>query len=284
MTDVTVPHPGAGAAPVVDPSWRRTVRLGVLLGRLQLKEFFRSRAALIFGLLFPVMLLVLLASVFNETIKGTGGVTVAQYMTAGVLAISIATAGFSNLANTVAVQRDTGRIKRWAATPMPVGSYLIGLFVRTLVIAVAGTVILLAIGLGFYGLHLPDSLVDWAMFVAVFVLGVASTSLLGIAFSRLCKNGENAPAVVTPPFLALQFISGTFLDFTDLATPLKVVASIFPLRWMALGMRSAFLPDGFAAHETGGSWQRPMVLTVLLAWTIGGFFLARATFSWRERS
>lgn len=71
-------------------SWQRTVRLGVLLGRLQLKEFIRSKAAVVFGLLFPVLLLVLLASIFNETITGTG-VTVAQYMTAGVLAISLAT-------------------------------------------------------------------------------------------------------------------------------------------------------------------------------------------------
>ncbi|CAN5415645.1 ABC transporter permease [soil metagenome] len=281
MTDLTTTT--LPTSPAVVPSWRRTLRLGVLLGRLQLKEFFRSRTALVFGLLFPVFLLILLASIFDDEIGGTG-VTVAQYMTAGVLAISVATAGFSNLAVTLAVQRDTGRIKRWAATPMPLGSFLIGLFVRTFAIAVAGTAILLAIGVGFYGLDLPSSGQDRAMFVAVYVLGVSSCSLLGIAFSKLCKNGENAPAVVTPPFLALQFISGTFLDYEDLASPIKFVASLFPLRWMALGMRSVFLPDSFVSHESGGSWQRPMVLAVLLAWTVGGFVLARLTFTWRERS
>lgn len=267
----------------VAPSWRRTVRLGVLLGRLQLKEFVRSKAAVVFGLMFPVLLLVLLAAIFNESISGTG-VTVAQYMTAGVLAISLATSGFSNLALSLAVQRDSGRIKCYAATPLPVASYLIALFVRTFIIALAGTVILLAIGVGFYHLRLPDSALDWAMFTAVYVLGVTSCALLGIAFSRLCTNAENAPAVVTPPFLVLQFISGTFLNFGDLPAVLKIVASVFPLRWMALGLRSVFLPEAFAAEETGGSWQRPAVLALLLAWTVIGFVLARLTFQWRERS
>lgn len=268
--------------PTVVPSWRRTVRLGLLLGHLQLREFVRSRVALVFGLLFPILLLVLLASIFDEQIEGTG-VTVAQYMTAGVLAISLATSAFANLAMTLATQRDTGRIKRYAATPLPVASYLIALFVRTFVLAAAGTALLLAIGVGFYDLSLPDTAVDRAMFGAVSVLGVASCGLLGIAVSRLCRNGDTAPAVIQPPFLVLQFISGTFLGFTDLSAPLRALASVFPLRWMALGMRSAFLPDGFRSQETGGSWQRPMVLAVLLAWTIGGFVLARATFRWRER-
>lgn len=280
MTAATAPD--TTDRPVVEVSWRRTLRLGLLLGRLQLKEFVRSRAALVFGLLFPVLLLVLLASIFDEQIEGTG-VTVAQYMTAGVLAISLATAAFANLAMTLTAQRDAGRIKRYAATPMPVASFLLALFVRTFVIAAAGTAILLAIGVGFYDLSLPTSAPDLAMFVAVFVLGVASCSLLGIAVSRLCRNADSAPAVIQPPFLALQFISGTFLSFQDLAAPLRVVASIFPLRWMALGMRSVFLPDTFRVEETGDSWQRPVVLAVLLAWTVGGFLLARATFQWRER-
>ena len=283
MTDLTMPTTGHGRPSADLSSVARTVRLGIGFGRIQLKIFVRNKSALIFGLLFPVLLLMLLASIFNDVISGTG-VTVAQYMTAGVIAISVATAGFANLAISLAAQRDSGRMKSLAATPMPVASYLIGLFVQTLVVALAGTAILLVIGTIFYDLSLPTAVRDWAMFVAVFLLGVSSTSLLGIAFSRLCRSAETAPAVVNPPFLVLQFISGTFLSFTDLATPLKVIASVFPLRWMALGMRSVFLPESFVNQESGDSWQRPMVLAILVAWTIGGFVLARLTFQWRERS
>lgn len=284
----TAPLPAAAApvrpAPVRSVpagGWRRTLVIGWRLGRLQLTEFTRNRSALWFGLLFPVLLLVLLSTIFNETIEGTH-TSLAQYMTAGVLAISAATAGFSNLAISLAMQRDSGRIKRFSAAPMSGSAFLLGQFVRTAAIGLAGTLILLVIGVVAYDIDLPTDPTRIAMFAFVWLTGVASCSLLGIAVSRLCRDGENAPAIVTPPFLVLQFISGTFLDFSSEPGWLKAFASVFPLRWMALGFRSALLPDSFAAQETGGAWQRPMVVAVLLAWTVGGALLARATFRWRE--
>jgi ABC-2 type transport system permease protein len=33
------------------------------------------------------------------------------------------------------------------------------------------------------------------------------------------------------------------------------VAQVFPMYWVGLGMRSAFLPDAAAALEVGGSWR-----------------------------
>lgn len=64
---------------------------------------------------------------------------------------------------------------------------------------------------------------------------------------------------------------------------MQTVASLFPLKWMAQGMRSVFLPDYFAAEEAAGSWQLGLVALVLVAWTIGGLVLALTTFRWRRR-
>ncbi len=55
--------------------------------------------------------------------------------------------------------------------------------------------------------------------------------------------------------LVLQFISGVYLPFTQLPDWLQDVASVFPLRWMASGMRSVFLPSQFASAEPGGAWH-----------------------------
>ena len=260
---------------------RRTIRLGLLSGRLELRGFYRNTTALVFGLLFPVLLLLLFATIFNDTIKGTD-VTVAQYMAAGIIAISVATAAFSNLAISVATERGEGRIKRLAGTPLPVASYFIGKIVQITAIALQGVAILLAIAVAFYHLDLPSSPTRWAMLVATFLLGIACCSLLGIAMGTVPPNGRTAPGIVTPIFLVLQFISGTFLDFASMPKWLQFVADVFPLRWMALGMRSAFLPDGYVSQEVGHSWQRPTVLLTLVAWTIGGAVLATWRFTWRD--
>jgi ABC-2 type transport system permease protein len=48
------------------------------------------------------------------------------------------------------------------------------------------------------------------------------------------------------------------------------VAQIFPMYWLGLGMRSAFLPDEAAAAEVGGSWRTLETVAVLGAWAIVG--------------
>jgi ABC-2 type transport system permease protein len=81
----------------------------------------------------------------------------------------------------------------------------------------------------------------------------------------------------------LQFISGVYLQFTTLPEWMQNVASIFPLKWMAQGMRSVFLPDAFAGAEQNGSWDLPWVAAALGVWLVLGLVLSRLTFRWIRR-
>ena len=102
--------------------------------------------------------------------------------------------------------------------------------------------ILLAVGVLAYGVDLPSGS-DWFTFVWVAALGSAACTLLGIAVSSLAKNGRSASAMVTPIALVLQFISGVFFLFSQVPVWMQTIASFFPLKWMAQGLRSVFLPD-----------------------------------------
>lgn len=260
----------------------RTLWLGLRCARVELKDFLREPTAVVFGLVFPVLLLVLFASIFDELIPRTGGVTVSQYMVPGVIAIAIMTSGFSSLAIIIATERDVGTIKRLAATPLPVASYFLGKVMLVVITTVASIATLLVVGVAMFDLSFPADGSRWLTFAWVTPLGIAACSLMGIAYARLARNARVAPAIVTPPFLVLQFISGTFIDFEPLPAPLKVIASAFPLRWMALGMRSVFLPDSFLRAESEASWQHGTTFVVLAAWVVGGAVLTRLTFRWRE--
>ena len=66
----------------------------------------------------------------------------------------------------------------------------------------------------------------------------------------------------------LQFISGVFFVFNDLPTWMQQVASVFPLKWMAQGMRSVFLPPSAESWEVSGSWQHGATAAVLLVWAV----------------
>ena len=259
-----------------------TVRLGLRRGGLELKSFFRSKEAVVFTFAFPIMLLLLFGTIFSGTIGDTG-VDYRQVLVAGVIAAGVMSTTFSSLAMSIAIERDDGTIKRLAGTPMPKSAYFIGKIVLTSTSAVAETAIMLATGVALFGLQLPSDASDWAIFVVVFVLGVVSCSLIGIAYGSLPPTAKSAPAIVNPPFVILQFISGVWVLEAMLPDSLRAVAAIFPLKWMAQGFRSVFLPDSFAAVESAGSWQTPLTIGVLAAWVVGGSVLCLVSFRWKTK-
>ena len=256
-------------------------RVGLARTRLELTAFFREKDALIWTLLYPIVLLAIFGSVFDQEIAP--GVSFSQYFLAGMIATGLMLVSFQQLAIGIALERDDGTLKRLEGTPMPRAAYFVGKIGMVLVTAVAQITLLLVVAVLFFDIELPTDSSSWATFAWVSVLGITSGTLLGIAFSSIPRSGKSAAAVVTPPLLILQFISGVFFVFTQLPTWMQTVASLFPLKWMAQGMRSVFLPDYFAAEEAAGSWQLGLVALVLVAWTIGGLVLALTTFRWRRR-
>ena len=142
---------------------------------------------------------------------------------------------------------------------------------------------LLAIGVAFYHLRLPASVAAWWTFAWVFVLGVATCSLLGIAASSLPRSAaRNGVAVITLPFVVLQFISGVYVPFFLVPAWLRDIAAVFPLEWMCRGMRSVFVPQAVAL-EPGHSWQHGQTALVLSAWLVAGLVLCLTTFRWQNR-
>jgi ABC-2 type transport system permease protein len=255
--------------------------LGLHQGRLEIKQFLRTREAVVFTLLFPILLLVIFAAIFSFEIAP--GLKFSQYFIAGMIAAGLLSVGFQSLAIQIPIERDRGVLKRLRGTPMPKAVYFAGKIVLVLVIGVVETVLLLAVATLFYGLDLPSTAQKWLTFGWVSLLGITACTLCGIAFSSVVRTARSAPAVVTPVALVLQFMSGVFFVYTDLPELMQRIAAVFPLKWMCQGMRSVFLPESFAAQEAAGSWELGRVAMVLGAWCIGGLILCLLTFRWTTK-
>jgi len=265
---------------VQDPVLPSLPRVYRSRGVVELKEFFRQREAVVFTVMLPVLLLVVFGAVLNFDLGQ--GVSFTQYFMAGIIAAGILGASLQNMAIGIAAERSDGTLKSLSGTPMPRSAYFVGKVVQVLVVTAAIIAILLFIGGVFYGVDLPSG-GDWVTFAWVAVLGSASCTLLGIALSSLAKNGRSASATVTPFALLLQFISGVFFQFSEIPSWMQTVAAFFPLKWMAQGLRSVFLPDALAAAEPAGSWELGRVALVLAAWCLVGLLLCLRTFRWQDR-
>jgi ABC-2 type transport system permease protein len=152
-----------------------------------------------------------------------------------------------------------------------------------LVTAAAQLALLFLVAVLAFGVELPADPSKWATFAWVFVLGTAAGTTLGIAYSSVPRSAKSAEPLVVGPLLVLLFVSGVFFVFNDLPEWLQNAASVFPVKWLAQGMRSALLPDQFEAVEVSGSWEHGTTALVLAAWIVLGLILAARTFRWMRR-
>jgi ABC-2 type transport system permease protein len=261
------------------------IAIGVDRTALELRMYSREKEAVFFSFLFPILLLSLFSVIFAgqfEEGKGDGAMTAGQFFLPGMLAAGVLLTSFQTMALSVATERDDGSLKRLRATPMPPVAYFLGKVGLVAVTSVAQTVLLLVVARLFFGVSLPTDPDRWAVFVLVFVLGVFAGTVLGIAYSSLATS-RSIGAVVIGPMLVLQFISGVYIAFDNVPHWLQVIASLFPLKWIAQGMRSVFYPADMAAQEMAGSWQTGLTAVVLLAWGVVGLVLCVTTFRWFKR-
>lgn len=257
----------------------RTLRLGIRRIAIELRMYFRAADQVFFTFLFPTLIYSLFAAIFSEQTL-PDGMTMATYYLPGMIAAAILLSGVQNLAGDIAVEKSDGTLKRLGGAPLSPLSYFIGKLGQVVVTSLLQIGMLVAVAVLVFDAELPTTAHAWGIIAWVYVLGIAACAFAGIALSAVPRSAKSASAVVIPIVLVLQFISGVYLQFSMLPSWLQTASGLFPVRWMAQGLRAAFLPDTWAAAEPSGSWDLWLVALNLALWIIIGLVLSRLTFRW----
>ena len=262
------------------------LRVGISRVGYETRMYFRTTDSVFFTFLFPFIMLAIFTAAFGSSGNigtapdGSGGISVGAYYLPGMLAAGMLLSGVQNLAVDIAGEKGDGTLKRLGGTPLSPLSYFIGKIGQVLVTGIFQAALLIGVAGVVLGIDLPTDPEKWLTFAWVFLFGVITSAFLGIALSALPRSGRSATAVVIPIVLILQFISGVYLQFYLLPDWMQNAASVFPLKWMAQGMRGVFLPDSFASLEQNGSWDFPLIALNLAIWLVVGLVLSRVTFRW----
>jgi ABC-2 type transport system permease protein len=163
---------------------------------------------------------------------------------------------------------------RAKAVPHGMIGYLTG---RTLSVSLLNLVSLLVVLIP--GLFVVPELAatgwnGWLTLVWVVALGMLATLPWGAIIGSLVKSPMALFTIVTFPMMILTAISGIFYPISALPGWLQTVAQVFPVYWLGLGVRSAFLPASAAAVEIAGSWRYVETIGVLGVWALSGMLLA----------
>ncbi|HEX7660489.1 MAG TPA: ABC transporter permease [Pseudonocardiaceae bacterium] len=267
---MSTPKPGAVS----------TVASGLALTGSQIryvnKAFWRNPASAFFTFAFPLMFLVIFTALLGHGTVPIGGrqIHVSSYYVSAMATFAVITACYTNMAISLAFQRDSGILKHVEGTPMPAGVYLAARVLHSVLISVLLVALTAAFGKAFYQAEIPtgDTLLR---FLAMLVVGAISFCALGFAIAAFIPNLDAAAPIANATILPLLFLSGVFIPIGD-NTPawLLWVAKVFPVKHFADGMQAGFL----------GTTFHPVDLLIVAAWGVGGLVIAVARFRWQPRA
>jgi ABC-2 type transport system permease protein len=232
--------------------------------------FWRSREAAFFIFGFPILLFVLLGSVYTGKIDGAPSSSV---LLVGMLGYGAANTAFAGTAVLLVYRREYGILKRIRSTPLPAGLYLGCVVLSSLLVFVLDAVALLAVGRIFFGAHLPSHI--GSLLLAI-LLGTSVFASIGLATAAMIRSAEGSSAVVNFVLLPMAFLSGSFGPTRHYPQVLRAIGEVLPLKYFIEVVSAIYL----GGHEV---WAKPGALGVLAAWTVFGLLVAARRFGWEPR-
>jgi ABC-2 type transport system permease protein len=259
----------------------RDLRILAVQTRYAILATLRTPRAIVFGIVFPIFLLVLFSEIFAQSgnrLTHIGHLTIktTAYYTAGLTAYAIMLQTFASLAITIVTQRESGQLKRLRGTPMRPWTFIGAYVLRSIVFVIAIVVVLFAVGALAFGVHLHAAGVLGLIIVAA--LGTLAFGTLGFAISIICPTPDAASTIGPFSAVILSFISGVFLPASDLPSWLATVGKVFPLEHVATGIQRGLV------RGATGTGLRAFDLIVLAIWAAVGLVVAAAGMRWEPQS
>jgi len=247
-----------------------SLRLFVHQLRSEQLLFWRSKEAALFIFLFPLLLFVLLGSVYSGKIYG---VPAPQALLSGLIGYGCANTAFAGLAITLVVRREQAILKRLRATPLPASTYVAAMLVSTLIVFALQTAALFVLGRVLYSTPFPHAI--GSLILAV-IVGAIAFAALGVATASLIRSSEGSSAVVNFILLPMAFLTGSFGPTRHYPSFLRAIGDVLPLKYFIDLINAIYL----RGHEI---WTKPVALAVLAAWGAGGLLVAVFKFRWEPR-
>jgi ABC-2 type transport system permease protein len=245
------------------------VQLGMRRGWIEFKQSMRSSQDWGFNAFMVGAVLGYLFLRRNSEVEGTDLMVPAVSMPS-ILGALIAFGVVIGPAYSLAMQREDGTLLRLKAIPNGLLGYVVGqlltpglgVFIQVALIVVPSFIL--------FDDVMSNGAAGWAALAGFTVLGLLATLPIGMVIGALVPNTQKVGTWGMMPIMILAGISGIFYPIQALWGWVQVVAQVFPMYWMGLGLRSAFLPDDAAALEITESWRSLETVLVLGGWAAVG--------------
>ncbi|MEU7060070.1 ABC transporter permease [Streptomyces sp. NPDC046197] len=212
-----------------------------------LRQSLRSRFALLFGVLMPLLYLMFFGPLLTHLPLGAQGTSWQVLVPGLLLQLGLFGAAFAGFA--VIIENGQGVVERMRVTPVSRLALLLGRVLRdaTVFVFQAVLLVLAAVAMGLRA-PLPGVLIGFA-FVALLTVSLGSLSYaLAMKIRTPQEFGPTVNALTMPSML----LSGLMLPMTLAPAWLDVLSRLTPLRYLVDAVRDAYVGSYATAHMLYG--------------------------------
>lgn len=238
--------------------------------RLETRLFLREPMSLLFGLLFPPVLLLAMGTLFpgfdEPLAELDGGRLIAVYAPT-VIGFALATLSLMTLPTTLSSYREMGILRRLRTTPVHPGRLLLAQVATNALVAVAGSAATLIIARFAFDVPWPGSSL-W--FLLSFLLGVTAMFSLGLLIGALARSTTASQVLGFTLFFPMLFFAGVYVPRPMMSDGMIAASNLTPL-----GAAVQAMADSWA-----GATPDAMHLSVTAAYAVICGLLAIRFFRW----
>lgn len=260
------------ADPVVltRPWYGWAIHDGIVTARRFLLQTWRVPELIFFGLVQPVVFLLLFAYVFGGSITlgipGSGDEAASLYREFLVPGVLVQNLAFSVAGPTVGIAEDMKRgiMDRFRSLPMAPSAVLSGRTVADLLRTAMLIVVVMLVGL-LIGWRFHNGLADWLLAFALLLLFGYALSWVGSWVGLLMPSPEVANTAGLIWIFPLTFISSAFVPIAGMPTWLQPIAQWNPISTLSHSCRELF---GNPVGLIGDTFPEQHPVLVSVAWSV----------------
>jgi ABC-2 type transport system permease protein len=220
--------------------------------RTEILRMYRNRRSLIFGMLMPVILLLLFGRLYGG--ENLNGAAVSAYLmvSMGLFGSMSAAIGYGG---TIAVERGVGWNRQLRLTPLTPRAYALTKVVVALLLALPPLLVTYAVGALALDVRIPA--LTWLAVGLISWVGALPFAALGLVVGYLAKPDSVQP-ITGLLFMLLAAFGGIWVPAEQMPDAMRQVAEWTPAYWVGQAARS---PLFHTAVPMTAVWA-------VLAWTV----------------
>jgi ABC-2 type transport system permease protein len=195
-----------------------------------------------------------------------------DFLIPGLLGMNLMNSGMWGVGFALVDYRQRKLLKRYVATPMRRGDFLLALMTSRLVLMIPELGLLLAFGIFVFHMRVAGS---WLAILLLGVLGAATFAGLGLLTASRAQKIESVSGLINLVMMPMWIFSGVFFSYERFPAIVQPLIRALPLTALNDALRATILQGAPLMAQAQAAR-----LLVLIAWAGLSFVLALSWFRW----